>query len=90
MNLCLDFWLAGVSVPLSYEERQRVGITTLQERKERGDLITIYKLVNNIERKDRNNLLLQMEEGERHMREYRKKIKNSGYSSNIKKYSFPY
>ena len=43
---------------LTYEERlKEMHITTLKERRERGDLITIYKLMNNLEEKDRKDLL---------------------------------
>ncbi len=65
-----------------------MGLSTVQERRGGGDLITMYKLVNNIERIDRNDLVIQMEEGERQMRDHGKKIKKSGCSSEIKKSSF--
>ena len=36
---------------LTYEDRLReMGLTTLQDRRERGDLITLYKIVNGIEK----------------------------------------
>ncbi|XP_063874161.1 uncharacterized protein LOC135107755 [Scylla paramamosain] len=74
----------------SYEERlEEMGLLTLQERRESRDLITMYKLVNNIERIDKNDLVPQME-GERQMMGHGKKIKMSGCLSNIKKYSFLY
>ena len=39
---------------LTYEERlKKIKLTTLNERKEREDLITIYKLMNNLEETDR-------------------------------------
>ena len=35
---------------LEYEERLRVlGLTTLEERRKRGDLIQIYKIINGID-----------------------------------------
>ncbi len=54
---------------LSYMDRlKEMQLTTLQERRERGDLIKIYKLINKLERVDREDLLLTTEEGSRHMR----------------------
>ena len=45
---------------LTYEERLReMQLTTLRQRRERGDLITIYKLMNNLEETDRKNLILR-------------------------------
>ena len=39
---------------LTYEERlKEIKLPTLEERRERGDLITIYKLVNGLEKTDR-------------------------------------
>ena len=39
---------------LTYEERLKAThLTTLKERRERGDLITIYKLMNNLEKTNR-------------------------------------
>ena len=76
---------------LSYEERlEEMGLPTLQERRERGDLITMFKLVNNMEKVDRDDLVPQMEEGERRTRGHGKKIKKGRCLSDIKKYSFPY
>ena len=34
-------------------------LTTLKERRERGDLITIQKLMNNLEETDRKDLILR-------------------------------
>ncbi|ORD92794.1 hypothetical protein ECANGB1_330 [Enterospora canceri] len=34
-------------------------LTTLKERREKGDLITIYKLMNNLEEIDRKDLILR-------------------------------
>ena len=53
-------------------------------------LISVYKLVNNMERIDRDDLVLQMKEGERRKRGHGKKIKRLRRSGDIKKYSFPY
>lgn len=44
---------------------EEVGLQTLQERRERGDLVTMFKLVNKMKKIDREDLLMNMEEGER-------------------------
>ena len=41
---------------LTYEERKEMH---LKERRERGDLITVYKLMNNLEETDRKDLILR-------------------------------
>ena len=42
------------SEDLTYEKRfKEMHLTTLKERRERGDLITIYKLMNKLEETDR-------------------------------------
>ena len=42
---------------LTYEERlKEMQRNTLEERTERGDLITIYKLINNLEETDKKTL----------------------------------
>ena len=45
---------------LPYEERlKEMHLTTLKERRERDDLITIYKLMSNLEETDRKELILR-------------------------------
>ena len=45
---------------LPYEERlKEIHLTTLKERRERDDFITIYKLMNNLEETDRKNIILR-------------------------------
>ena len=76
---------------LSYEERlEEIGLPTLQERRERGDLITMFKLVNNMEKIDRDDLVMKVEEEERRTRGHKKKLKKSQCLGDIKKYSFPH
>ena len=50
-----------------------MGLPTLQDRRERGDLITMYKIVNGIEKLDKQNL--EMEEETRQMRGHSRKIR---------------
>lgn len=76
---------------LCYEERlERIGLPTLQERRVRGDLITMFKLANKMEKVDRTDLIPQPTEGERCTRGHRRKIKKTRCLSDIKKYSFPH
>ena len=45
---------------LTYEDRlKEMGLPTLQDRRERGDLITLYKKVNGIEKLDKQNLVME-------------------------------
>ena len=76
---------------LNYEERlEEIGLPTLQVRRERGDLITMYKLVNKMEKVDRQDLVQHIEEGTRRTRGHQKKIRKSRCTGDIKKYSFPH
>ena len=43
-------------------------LTTLKQRRERGDLTTIYKLVNNLEETNRKDLILKRKGEARYMR----------------------
>ena len=42
-----------------------MGLPALQDRRERGDLITMYKIVNGIEKIDKEDLVLGTEEDRR-------------------------
>ena len=54
---------------LTYEERlMKMGLTTLTDRRERGDLITTYEIVNNREKIDRQDLVTLKEDGKRETR----------------------
>ena len=64
-------------------------LTTLKERRERGDLITIYKLMNNLEETDRKNLILTRKGGATNLRGHKKKLQKGICLNNTKKYSFP-
>ena len=76
---------------LSYEERlEEIGLPTLQERRERGDLITMFKLVNNMEKMDREDLVVKVEAQERRTRGHMKKLRKSQCLGDVKKYSFPH
>ncbi|MCP3680120.1 MAG: reverse transcriptase family protein, partial [Gammaproteobacteria bacterium] len=73
---------------LTYEERlERLGLTTLEERRKRGDLITAYKYIKKFECTDRENFLAR-DEGE--LRGHDLKLKKTRCRKDIKKYSFPY
>ena len=75
---------------LTYEDRLReIGLSTLQDRRERGDLITLYKIVNGIAKLDKQNLVM-MEEKTRQMRGHSRRIKKSRCLKDTKKYSFPH
>ena len=60
---------------LTYEDKlKEMRLPVLQDRRERGDLITLYNIVNGIEKLDKQNLVMMKEET-RQMRGHSKKIK---------------
>ena len=72
---------------LSYEERLgELGLPTLENRRERGDLISVYKMVNGMDRMGENWRNL----GTRNTRGHNKKLKKVQCMRDIKKYSFPH
>ena len=76
---------------LPYSERLReMDLPTLEERRERGDLITIYKLLNGLEEVDKIDLMIPAGEGRENMRGHAMKLRKPRCMSDIKKYSFPY
>ena len=59
---------------LTYEERLRkMQLSTLEERRERGDLITINKLMNSLE-ETYKRLILRRKGDTRNLRGYKKKL----------------
>ena len=75
---------------LTQEERlKEMHLTTLKERRERDDFITIYKLMNNLEETYRKDLILRRKGEARNLRGHKKKLKKGICLNNTKKYSFP-
>ena len=75
---------------LTYEERlKEMHLTTLKEKRERGDWITIYKLMNNLEKTDRKELILRRKGEGRNLRGHTKKLLKGICLNDTKKYSFP-
>ena len=60
---------------LPYEKRlKEMHLTTLKERRERDDLITIYKLMNNLELTDRKDLILRRKGEAKNLSRHKKKL----------------
>ncbi|MPD04570.1 hypothetical protein E2C01_100264 [Portunus trituberculatus] len=73
---------------LTYEERlKEMGLPTLQDRRERGYLIAMYRIVSDIEKIDKEDLVLVTEEARR-TRGHVKKIRMRQCVMDIGKYSF--
>ena len=71
---------------MSYEKRlEMLELPTLESRRERGDLISVYKLVNGLDRMSED--LLKLDTGG--TRGHGWKLKKEGCVRDIKKYSFP-
>ena len=60
---------------LTYEKRLKEIHLTLKERRERGDLTTIFKLMKNLEKINRKNLILRRKGKARNLREHIKNYK---------------
>ena len=74
---------------LSYEERlKEMHLTTLKERRKRGDLITIHKLMNNLEETDRKDQILRRKGEARYLRGHMKKLQKGICLKDTKEYSF--
>ena len=72
---------------LSYEERlEKLKLQTLEKRRERGDLIAIYRAANEMEKVDRSDLFLW---DSRNTRGHGKKLRMDRCRRDIKKFSFP-
>ena len=72
---------------LFYEERlEKLDLMTLESRRERGDLICVYKMVNGMDRIGDD--LLKLDTGS--TRGHGSKLKKERCVRDIKKYSFPH
>ena len=71
-----------------YEERlERLNLPTLEQRRERGDMIAIFRIMKGIEDLDRDDLVTW---DTRDTRGHGRKIKKVTYRRNVKKNSFPH
>ena len=72
---------------MSYEERlKKMELPTLEKRRERGDLINVYRMVNGLEEVEEG--FLNLEPGR--TRGHGKRLKKENCRRDIKKYSFPH
>lgn len=72
---------------LTYQERlEQMNLTTLEERRERGDLITLYKCVNGLEFIDRDNFITP---AVGRTRGHSRKLARNRGKKDVKKFSFP-
>ncbi len=72
---------------LTYEERlQRLNLISMKDRRERGDLIEVYRVMNDLEKLDRDDLVIGEE---RSLRGNGRRLRKATCSRDIKKNSFP-
>ncbi len=72
----------------SYADRlERLGLTTLEKRRERGDLIALYRILRGLENINSDDLVV-WDLG--NTRGHGKKLKISACRRDIKKFSFPH
>ncbi len=64
-----------------------MGLTTLERKRERGDLIALYRIQEGLEKLDREDLVVR--DGSETRRKS-KKLKKSACRRDVKKYSFPH
>lgn len=75
---------------LTYEERlKEMQVTVLEERRKRGDLITVYTVINELEETDRNYLIQKSEGITRNLRG-QLKLRKGRCLNRTKKYNFPH
>ena len=73
---------------LTYEERlMRLELPTLRDRRERGDMIMMYKCVRGLERIDKEDFI---ERDVGRTRGHRFKLRKGRCKGDVRKYSFPY
>ncbi len=72
---------------LSYEERlKKLQLPTLTERRERGDMIMLYKCVEGKEKVDVSKYVIPSQTS---LRGHSKKLHKKRLKKDVKKYSFP-
>ncbi len=72
---------------LNYEERlKKLQLPTLTERRERGDMIMMYKCVEGLKKIDVNEYLIPSKSS---LRGHSKKLYKKRLKKDVKKYSFP-
>ena len=80
--------LAPSLIKLTYEEiLDKFGLISLEKRRERGDLIVVYRTMNKMGKLDRDDLFVW---NTRNTRGYCKRLKKTRCLQDVKKYSFPH